>query len=172
MAIADTSPIRHLGFNGFADPALPNGMWDGVLSLTGDASGDELSMSLIFAETAAAQNERFYNIEWLSWRHNINTALNGILNVINFQQSASRTFGLQIIASSANTGGAAANINALSLPIWLGAQDNGATNARIEMASENNLNDSQRLIAGGYWWGPEAILADGGPQRPQTSLFR
>jgi len=58
------------------------------------------------------------------------------------------------------------------LPIWLDAPNAAGDDAGLRFEFDNVNLRLYAVTTRGYIWGPEAVLAPGGPQRPPNGLFR
>lgn len=171
MSVEATTTIQHLGDNGFLAPALPDGRWQAQVAVAGDGSSGTSTLSVVFAEAAAAPNEQLYSLEYLSFRNNAISVVRSLLNIINMLHSGSWSYPLLMEQKDTGVTGNASRADMLQLPLFLGSQDNLASEARLEVVSVNTNVVTDRITVGGYFWTPRAILADGGPQRPPTSLW-
>jgi len=174
MSIQLTVPPTIRPFRGFEDPALPNGYWAVHASVLGDGSGGLMSVNIRFSSATEPNPSTLWNLEQLTVSH---TGTNTLFRMdlgnmdpfpIGPSTGALRKEYEEIL--SATISGRSTNTTAKILPIFLGAAGK-AVNGDLAFDVTNVNATSLSVFAQGYFWGPEAINAPGGPQRPVTGLF-
>ena len=66
--------------------------------------------------------------------------------------------------------GRSMNARSRMFPLFLGSASKGV-NGDVSFDLDNEDGTSFSVMAQGFFWGPGAINAPGGPQRPATSLY-
>lgn len=66
--------------------------------------------------------------------------------------------------------GAGLDLDSQLLPLFLGTADKGLS-GDLAFDLDNVTATSFAVMAQGFFWGPGAVNAPGGPQRPATSLY-
>ncbi len=180
MSVALTLPIQHRPFRGYDDPGLPSGIWIVLGSVLGDATGGFLNLDLVFKDGSRAvpESSQLYNLEQLyvfstldsdhviamipaNWDEDTPGSTGAISTVISLLLSTP-----VLLSGSAGLG---RDINGMH-PLFLGQVRKNATNTIIRF-SMSNTAVSLAVKAEGYFWGPEALNAPGGPRRPVDSLY-
>lgn len=178
MSIQLTVPPAIRPFRAFAEPELPDGYWAVHAAVLGDASGGLMSINVRFSTGTEPNPSSLWNLEQLMLRHTAVTALNCRIDYGNMDVqpnngstgALNKVYQLFLIDMGAVDTGAAGSLLSNQLPLFLGA-------ARKEVNSDlafdvNNVNAASFVVmAQGYFWGPGAINAPGGPQRPARGLF-
>lgn len=172
MSIGGDLPITHLPWNGYLDPGLPAGHWQGSIQVTGDASGGVAVLTFLFAQGNNSVNERMYNIELMEFRISDDVVQTGIMNIINMGFLLSRSISLPLNpVVPVDVAVSALDHSAFRLPIWLGSQSVPGTPSSIEFNFGNENAPNFRAIVQGYFWEPRSLLAPGGPRRPAEALY-
>jgi len=177
MAVSTEVDVRYQRFSGYVDKRYPEGMWYASTNLTGDGTGGNSSITLVFTPAAeAALNTRMYSIESLHAASNDNAGEVGRLSAQNLGgRNLDQALVHQTLINLDNdiTG---ATLNPSDLVYWkgvfLGSQRAVSTLTGLTLIVANTNSRNHVLQAQGYWWGQRSVLADGGPQRPPTGLWR
>lgn len=175
MALTQRRSAEVLPWKAFADPAFPEGAWICALSIAEDASGDPLIGAIDFQTDTAALSSRMWSLEQLTVQ-SLNQLGSGAVQLIarnmeTFQRAQLPSTGWRISLADLTTvpGGRAIDISSLGfLPLFFGAPRIAGVNAGLELIKDNDLTNRLNIIAFGYFWGPGARTAPGGPQRPAT----
>lgn len=175
MALTQRRSAEVLPWKAFANPAFPEGSWVCALSIAQDASGDPVTAAIDFQTATSALSSRMWSLEQLQVQ-TLNT-LGGIAlqliprNMETYQRDQLPITGWRITQDNlpAVPGGRGLNArDAIILPIFFGAPRIAGVNAGFEIVGNNDLTNRLNVIAYGYFWGPGARTAPGGPQRPAT----
>jgi len=165
-------------FRGYADPALPDGYWVVHQSVLGDGTGGLMSINIRFSSAAQPNVSTLWSMEQLLF----NLTFEG-------DQDLRIDFGNMDILPADNSSGARAKIihmrsedlgnligsalpilQASTAKIFLGAAGK-EVNGDLAFDADNNDATSFSVYVQGYFWGPAAINAPGGPQRPVNGLY-
>lgn len=178
MTILSDVPIRRLQYRGYDDPALPVGIWWVTGVVVGDASGGTAQVRGTLKEEGDAVSGNMWNLEQVMAFTSDATPLAIFITAAGLSPSRELPGVDAIYQGILDTTGAGLGNTALGnamhrLPIWLGAVRGGAdVRATIGFGITNpTASDSLAVSAMGYIWDPRSILVDGGPQRPERSLF-
>jgi len=177
MATGVGQRIRHLPFRGTDDPSLPVGMWICDVESTGDASGGENSLDVIFSDVGNPE-EGFFSLEQLLDQHDVVTSEERALifnNQRNFLSPTTPITSTFLLASGTGllgrTGflGRDANI----LPYFLGTPPRVVSGVQlfIRLSISNTDLIAFRMHCWGYRWGARAFDTPTGPRRPVGSVF-
>ncbi len=179
MSVTGSSPVAYRRFNGWQDPALPEGTWLGSVTVSGDASGGTVTASLDFAEaTEARLNSRMFSLEELGLSVNaVGADQDTRVATDNLGRDGPAAFQHRfelLLANLSSTDTAQLLATQLGfLPLWLGAMRVPLVRSRIFSTGVNpTVGSDWRFEAAGYWWGSRSILVDGGPKRPPNGLYR
>ena len=180
MSVANLTPIQHRPFRGSRDPGLPKGIWLVQGSVLGDAGGGTLSFDILFKDGSLPNPESslFYNIEQKLVVSSLDGGINVFMNPANWDEISPGATGSTfqgyalVLADLGLTNGSGENGSNVQgpLPWFLGQVRKNATNTIIRFSMANTAV-SLAVKAEGYYWGPEAINAPGGPRRPGDSLY-
>ncbi len=161
-------------FRGFAEPALPNGYWHVHTSVLGDASGGLQSVNIRFSSANEPNPSTLWNLEQLVANHSgTSVVLRLDFGNMDFLPFAPSDGALTIQYQAAlvpSLLGNVLNLDAIQLPIFLGAARK-EVNGDLAFDATNENGSSLNIYAQGFFWGPEAVNAAGGPQRPSTGLY-
>jgi len=164
-------------FRGYTDPALPDGYWAAHGGILGDASGGLMSINIRMSASAQPAVSLLWNLEQLVADSTPDTNVTFRLDFGGFDvqplqgSTGSLTKLIQLnLASINNITGQAMPIEQTKVPIFLGAARKDV-NVDLGFDKQNVDGSSFSVFAQGYFWGPAAINAPGGPQRPLTSLY-
>jgi len=163
-------------WRGYDDPGLPVGMWYSQNSVTGDASGGDMTVIFVFKGEAEPVSGRFYSLEQFECQHSEATTKGGGVQLTNFETLG--PVGLvnrqwRFTVENNNNGVACLNnLIHVPLPLFMGS---AAPVASLAAQLEVNLNNvdltSFVVTVQGYIWEPRSIQAEGGLRRPVDSLY-
>lgn len=159
--------------------ALPSGGWVADGLVVGDATGGEMILQFNFQNSADPLSARLFSLEQFML---ITDALAAVVtgwelqtsNLESFERAAilPRAWGIDMDRIRPNAAGGSARLtNMQGLPIFLGAPVVGNAPAFISFVSDNVNLIVMRAFVQGYFWGPGASTAPGGPQRPLRSVY-
>lgn len=178
MTVQLTVPPTIRPYRGFEEPALPNGYWIVHQSVLGDATGGLMSVNIRFSSADQPNVSTIWNLETLA----ISAAEAGSATMrVDFgnmdpqplgASTGARTilYALPTLDFGVTISGRALELLARNTPIFLGSAGKGV-NGDLAFDTSNIDTLSLSVRAQGYFWGPEAVNAPGGPQRPATGLF-
>jgi len=135
-----------------------------------------MSINVRFSASAEATNSQMYSLEQLAIHATDAAALPVRIDMGNFDATPSQgstgaiftTYTVTLVVSAGS--GASLPLNAINLPLFLGAPRKDI-NVDLSFDKVNDGVGSLAVSAQGYFWGPGAINAEGGPQRPPSSLY-
>jgi len=172
---------RRRRFNGWNDPRYPTGFWSLQHFLTGTASGGLQTIIFRFWDNGVPLDTQMYSLEQLSLQYtdnvtprpiSIRTA--GFDNLVSF--NGQPDLGVVVLPITGPATGAIAMMTPQDANyfrgIFLGAPGNSGQAADLVFAVENTISNILVVAGQGYVWGPRSVLADGGPQRPPTGIYR
>jgi len=175
MALTQRRSAEVLPWRAFADPALPEGSWVCALSIAENASGDPVTAAIDFQTDSAALSSRMWSLEQLQIQKLNTLGTTGLQlvprNMETFERNQLPIAGWRIGVDNLPGGPGGRGLNARDMvlfPIFFGAPRIAGVNAGFEIVGENDLTNRLNVIAYGYFWGPGARTAPGGPQRPAT----
>lgn len=176
MAIAAQIEVESRRYSGWIDPRYPIGYWQAALDLTGDATGGNLGIDLLFQSALNPRlNSQMYSVERFSIRSSDTTSRIMRISAVNMSGPANLGFSHEYSVFIDNiTGIAASAVRAESttiVPWFLGSQRIAGISASVSLLAQNIDLVSFRLEAEGYRWSPRSVLVDGGPQRPPTGPY-
>ena len=159
-----------------AGGAFPAGIWTSQLLAIGDASGgDILLIHEVFTLTEPF-SALLLTLEQVQLDIDQNAPAEWLFQAVGFEEH--NPVGNNNITIAFNTVASIGNVSAqapgdlLRKPLFLGRCDRTSGQAsEISLRSANNDLNAFRDALYGYYWGPEAMNAPGGPQRPPGSLF-
>ncbi len=175
MAVSVEGPIFIRPYRGFDNPALPVAHWMAAEFLLGDLTGGSADFTIFFKPGGQPLSGRLFNLEELLFSSSINTEppvslqtigmdrFNALLGPSTWDQS----FQLQ----QGNFESTQPATLSLAFPAFLGAAVSVPTAAALQATVANTNGNFNRLRAMGYIWEARSLLAEGGPQRPATSLY-
>lgn len=155
---------------------LPQGTWRGVVRVTGDASAGGLRARLIFNQTGAPFNQRYFSLEQFGLENGVSTAIEYMVNTENMlgQFAIDNVVGLRFAVSLEDPIGddIAPNIRDLRFPVrmFIGRQNQRLVQCFLQAQTPNILNTVHAFYAMGYFWDAGALNAPGGikyPTNPQ-----
>ncbi len=178
MAIVGQVLVESRRYSGWIDPRYPIGYWMGRLAVTGNASGGNLGVDLLF-QTAfpAVLNSQMYSVERFSITSTEAADRIVQIDAVNMGGPLSSGFTHQyaiLIRSVGNVvdTGAALPQSQNLVPWFLGSQGIASTAASLSLLTTNLDGETFTLEAEGYRWSARSVLVDGGPQRPPTGPYR
>jgi len=178
VAIVVQTIVEGRRFSGWLDPRYPIGFWQGAASLTGDASGGNLGIDLLFQQANGPErlNSQMYSVERFSISSRANADAQVQLRALNMGGPSNQGFRHDYAATieafgTPSDSAVVASMMAI-LPWFLGSQRLAGTTASLSIITDNVDGITWDFEAEGYRWSPRSILVDGGPQRPPTGLYR
>jgi len=179
MAVIVVVTVQPRPWSASLDPALPEGAWVVEGLLVGDATGGQMNLQLDFQKSTDPLSARLFNLEQFNLTStSLEAAVTGwelqTFNLEAFERAAipTRTWSVTMVRDRPNAQGAANRIEDLAgLPIFLGAPIAAGSASGISFVSDNQDGVVMRAFAQGFFWGPAALIAPGGPQRPLRSVY-
>jgi len=172
VSVLNSLPAEYRRFNGYTDPRYPEGFWFGRVAVTGDATGGVAALTIQFNTDLTRVSSRIFSLEQLSVFSDETNNRNLSLSV----GELGGPTGVQLRGFYQMLMVTFVNGNALFetpfLPLFLGAQNRVGLASFVAVTGANVDTVVMDFEAQGYWWGPRSILAEGGPQRPPTGLYR
>ena len=176
MSVTVLQDITYERFNGWREPQFPEGMWFGHAEASGDASGGPLLINLLLLPgTLATLSSKLFTVEAISYETNgsgVNVVRFNATGFIGQLGGERRNVLSTLTQSNGNVGNSIQGRDLAALPKWLGSQRAVGQAATFQAVSTNENGVDMIFEASGYWWGPRAVLANGGPQRPPGGLYR
>ncbi len=176
MAIVGQIAIESRRYSGWTDPRYPIGYWFAALSLTGDASGGNHAIDLLFQPSDPPRlNSQMYSVE--RFGVTVSSATDKIHQIAAVNMSGPSNLGFQheySVTIVGQNGLTKAGVNPASLqllPWFLGSQRTAGISASLSLISQNLDGVIVIFEAEGYRWGARSVLVDGGPQRPPTGPY-
>lgn len=179
MSIQLTVPPRTRSYRSYADPSLPDGYWGVHASVLGDASGGLQSVNIRFSTATEPNPSTLWNLEQLLCAATANPLevrvdfgnMDIELQAEESTGAFQKVYHIDLADLGVAATGRAMGLSVMAaLPIFLGAARK-EVNADLAFDTDNNDGSSFSIMAQGYFWGPGAINAPGGPQRPVTGLY-
>jgi len=171
MSVGVQELVKRLPIQGWKDPALPIGIWGFEEQAVGDAGGGILSCTAILASASQAKSGSFFSLEAFNLQTNI---INGEIGSLNLQ-GAEFPYAITPNWTFDLTGhGLSSALNPrslLALPYFLGWQERAATALALGFTIINALGTTFTVNCQGYIWSPRSRAVDGGPRRPDSSIF-
>jgi len=176
VTLTDSPTLRP--FAAYADPGLPEGYWASHLSLLGDATGGLQSINIRMSASAQPNPSTIWSLEQLAIFHGTGGGLNirmdyGGFDVFPVGSSSSTLLKLLQIALfdlGTASSGSAMNLVDTKVSTFLGSARKDV-NVDLSFDSDNADGVGFSVFAQGYYWGPGAINAPGGPRRPVEGLY-
>lgn len=177
MTIQLTLPPSVRPFRAFEDPALPDGYWVAHGSVLGDGSGGLMSVNIRFSSATEPNVSTLWNLEQLMI-DTTNLSRTVRMDAGNMDRqpigestgALSKLWQLALIDFGTAAAGAGLDLDSQLLPLFLGRADKGVA-GDLAFDLDNVTGTSFAVMAQGFFWGPGAVNAPGGPQRPVGSLF-
>lgn len=179
MSISILTTPRIRPYRGFEDPGLPDGFWVVHASVLGDGSGGLQEIVIRFSSALEPAVSTLWNLEQAVVSHNglAGTVTRVDFGNMDFQAAENSTgglvkvFALPLLDFGASFPGSAIDFeNRLNLPLFLGSARKQVS-GDLSFDAPNTTGTSFSVNVQGYFWGPGAINAPGGPQRPVNSLY-
>lgn len=169
-----TAQLRPWGAS--PDPAFPEGAWIAAVSALGDGTGGELLLQIDFQKAFTRLSSRLFSLEQLAVDFTVNTSNFWELRTFNMelferQGIATRVWILPLLPRPNNGGDALPLGDLAGLPIFLGAPARAGVAAGVAVMTDNQAAPTFTAFLQGFFWGPGALTAPGGPQRPPTSIY-
>jgi len=164
-------------YSGYTDPALPIASYIAQGTDLGTVTGGSLFLEFPFQLAAGPDVSNLYNLEQFAIHVDQNLNIGANLETFAMDHLAGPLVALiQRWSLLVNFGGGGlGNANDFGtmagLPVWLGRPQTGL-DAGLRFELINTLNVTYTATIQGYIWGPRSVLAQGGPQRPQSGYFR
>jgi len=159
------------------DPALPNAWWSADVEATGDASGGENTLDVIFSEAGSA-DDQLWSVEQFADQHDIITSLDRLFIPSNQRNLLNPGTPITSTVKGVSGGGILARTgwegrDLMFLPYFMGGPPGARTGLRLfaRWVVLNTNFVAYRVHAWGYRWGSQAYAAPGGPRRPIGSVF-
>lgn len=167
--------VSQANWLGYPQAALPNGVWFSTGSVLGDGSAGFTTVNHVFKQAGAPPNNQLYSLESCQV-----AASEGIGETVAIQGAGfTQTFGFsfQTGALTVINPAAPSTFNIETVRAFRGTFLGELTRATAVAAQINvrianpGVGPFLQSALVGYFWGPEAKSAPGGPQRPPTGLF-
>jgi len=179
MAIIAVFTVQPRPWAASLDLSLPSGAWvvDGVV--LGDASGGPKTLQFDFQKSTDPLSARLFSLEqFMLTSTSLPAAVTNwelqTFNLEAFERSAisPQVWGIEMERDRPNSAGAAAVLDSQSaMPIFLGAPIVASSASGFSFVTDNQDGIVMRAFAQGFFWGPGALIAPGGPQRPLRSVY-
>lgn len=174
MAVTDTQAVRYEAWGGYRDPRLPTRVWNARLSSTGDATGGDQSLFLIFNPANAERLDEAFSLEELYLASTSGVADDVLVEVRNLGSFKGGVRPISFVQGMPLSEAPNVGLNPQSriTPMWLGEQVLTTTESSVVVIKNNIDTVILTIWAGGYVWGPRSKSApDGGYQRPREGVF-
>lgn len=177
MTITKVVDIGYRPYGAYADPSLPAGIWIGGGVVTGDASGGDRQIRILFALATQLRVTHAFSLEQVTMDLTDNSAQGVEFRCSNLDKDVSDVTGrnLRFIMS---TSGAAAGDSFMSLremaglPFFLGRQSGSNIETSMTLILPNSLNEEFSATCQGYYWSQRSISVPSGPRRPTGGLYK
>lgn len=177
MVVTQERTVELRPWNTFANPAFPEGSWFASFSIAHAGGGGLVTARAQFQVAGENLSSRLWNLEHLT----VDTlgALGGIIieattvNLETFQRVGAVAQVVAFQMSDLPISGRAIKGDEFDvLPWFLGAPRIAGLVAALDIRSiDGGVGERTNAFMAGYFWGPAARNAPGGPQRPTTGLF-
>jgi len=175
MTVVVAAPPAFRNFRGWADPGLPDGYWYYENSSLGDASGGLNIIQVTFQAVDEPAPSLIWSLEQFNLHSTagVETAKITITNMDRVPQLGAginlvRAYAIELVSTPI---GAALALRDMVVPIFLGQAIDNNQISDLQFDAANSNGQVILLHAQGYFWGPGAINAEGGPRRPLGSIF-
>jgi len=177
MSVVAQQAAEFRRFAGYRDNRFPMGTWHCRALGVGDASGGTITIDCILAlSTQRALNSTIFSLE----QHDLSRSDGNAGNYRLFSSNASGPSNAALIIDRVGlmigVGSVARSALDLKdsgwLPLFIGSQRFQGITFRISIGMPNADGISFIATFQGYYWSARSVLADGGPQRPPTGLYR
>jgi len=176
VAIIGQIVVESRRYSGWIDPRYPIGYWQAALTVTGDASGGDLGIDLVFqGAIPPALNSQLYSVERFAISSDesadrvVKVSAVGMAGPAN--QGFRQSYAILVPTLTAQGQGRARGDQFTMLPWFLGSQRTPGVTASFSLVSRNVNTVAVDFEAEGYRWSARSVLVDGGPQRPPTGLY-
>ena len=176
MSITTEVQVSQHRWRGSDVPALPIGSWVGAGIVTGDMSGGDLFVDLVFALASQTQrSSTLYSLEQVFIAATSSLVGPALLQVVNFDPdpavNANWFFHIVMTNTEGTVSAALPSELAALRGLFLGSQRSPATETLLSLGMDNSDGQVLRFKAEGYMWSPRSITTEGGPQRPPSALY-
>ncbi len=177
MAVTQRRTVELRPWNAFENPAFPEGSWFVHFLMAHAGGGGAATMEARVQETGESLSSRLWSIEQMTYDTLVSLAGVGLevrsVNLETFQRLQVADFSRQLTLASFATGGRGiASRDLAAFPWFLGAPRIQGLAAGFDVVTtDGGIGERSNMLASGYYWGPAARNAPGGPQRPPTGLF-
>lgn len=158
------------------DPGLPEQAWRAAATVTGDATGGNMTLQVDFQKATQPLSARMWSLELIAASASV--AVTGLLVAafnMGIVRLAAPTVGVGYSADmTPAAGGGVEAVRARDLtflPWFLGAPRQLGLAAGITIAVSNVNMALLDIVLRGYVWGPRSQTIEGGPRRPAGSVF-
>lgn len=177
MAVTQRRTVELRPWNAFSEPALPEGGWFVNFVIAHAGGGGLVTAEARFQETNESLSSRLWSMEQISM-----TQLGALgsptieirtTNLETFQRQGVGNTGFTVrMVANPGTGRSLEGSHLTFLPWFLGAPriENIAAGFEV-LDADGGVGERTSMLISGYYWGPAARNAPGGPQRPVTGLF-
>lgn len=168
-------------YGAFDDPALPVGIWVARREVTGDATGGNVEILVVFADTSQPRTQQLFSLEQITVGViGAGTETDVVLETVNLDPdlagknnaNASQRWFLTMKQAAALGRSALTPESARAMAgVFLGRQQVDFTLTGVNTLF-NNVNTGVHLVrAQGYVWGPRSVSIPSGPLRPIPGLY-
>lgn len=174
MSVIAQGAIKQRLWRGYDDPGLPIGSYIGWLAATGDASGGDVFMQLVFEPEAQNLTGRYFNLEAIE-ANTSGAAADAELLLLGWSPLVeaaftNRSWVLKLDFHESG-GSALALTDQLKRPIFLGQTTLAASGSSIQIVLDNDNTQTYLLWVEGYIWDARSNQAPGGVRRPTDALY-
>lgn len=177
MAVTQRRTVEFRPWNAYADPALPEGSWFVAFGVAHLGAGGLMTAQVRFQETGEQLSSRLYSIEQVTYDTLVQTGSAAIMlrtvNLETFQRLGTFSQSIGFFLADDPAGGKSIRASDLvALPWYVGApRIQGLASGFDVIDTDGGIGNRSDILISGYYWGPAARNAPGGPQRPTTGLF-
>jgi len=163
-------------YSGYEDPSFPIATYIASGTEVGNGTGGTMVLRYLFQRAVAQDISELYNIEQFAIHVDENMDIGANIETLNMDHLGGPILALiqrwNLLLDFAGVGmGCATSIQSQNgLPKWLGRPQTGV-DAGVQIEFVNTLLVNYTATLQGYIWGPRAVLAQGGPQRPPFGYF-
>lgn len=175
MSVTAEVNIRNRPWRGYDDPGLPIGMWYAWVNVTGDVSGGDRILRVLFETESSPLTGRHYSIEQLEYHDEEDQSRNIAMFLLGCSQFIdgalqNRQYNVNI-ASNENEDAALPSAGGLPRPIFLGERDQVDAAMTAQFHNVNVDGKACFVRIEGYVWSGRSVQAPGGLRRPVDSLY-
>lgn len=175
MSVTAEVRLRNRPWRGYDDPGLPVGMWFAWVGVTGDVSGGDRILRVLFEEESTPVTGRHYNIEQLE-AHDEEDASSSVamflLGCSQFIDGALQNRQYSVSLTINENEDAAIQVNRMITgPIFLGQRDDVDAGMTAQFHAANIDGKAFFVRMEGYVWEARSVQAPGGLRRPVDSLY-